>query len=285
MNKSKYVEKVAEEHNERRRVLAQKTLFSVIIIAVIVLAVYVGLPLLDSRATTTAVILSTMFGLIGLIFFIKFLVLNKDISDKVILKCEQEIQKKLNQGETIEIFETDITNPAFGEHTINTSTVLVGRTFILFQTLTNKGMNFEILRTDNLGDFEVHYFSQGGVGNDIGMDIKDKNEKFIRSVISQDKEQFYKFLNAMEKAKHYANYTDVEDIQAYDDQTDPFVEELKAKVKHTDKKGLTKSGILGILFGIFLAIAGSSSGVAFIYGGLLLFVTSIIFIIVLHIKK
>lgn len=55
-------------------------------------------------------------------------------------------------------------------------------------------------------------------------------------------------------------------------------------MKNTDKKGFTKRGILGIVFGIFLCIAGNSSGEAFIYGGLIVIVLSIAFIVGVNIK-
>jgi hypothetical protein len=115
------------------------------------------------------------------------------------------------------------------------------------------------------------------------MDIKDKNGKFIRSVMTSNKDKFYELLNAMEKAKDFANgnYSDASDKSGYDN---TFAGEVKAAVNDCDKNNYTKWGILGILMGIFLCIASNSSGIAFLYGGFALIVISIVFIVVVNIK-
>jgi ABC-type multidrug transport system fused ATPase/permease subunit len=284
MNESKYLENLTKECNEIRAAIAKRTLISVIILAVLAVIAYVGLISLDSRAASVAVMLSSLLGLIALIFFIKFLILIKEISYKTLAKCQQEIQKNLKENETFETFDKDITIPAFGAHSINAYKISIGHTFVLFQRLTSKGPHFQILRGDNLGNFDVHSFSQNGVGTDIGMDIKDTNGKFIRSIMTSDKERFYELLNAMESIKRYANGDTISEMQYSANQNDPFVEEVKNGVKRQTKKGYTKIGVFGIIFGIFLVIAGSSSGEAFIYGGFTLMVLSIIFIIYANIK-
>lgn len=280
MKTSLYLEKSIEKCSETRKPVAKKTLFSVILFVVIAIASYIGIPALDSNAAPVAIMLSLILGFMALIFLLRYLRLNGKISDKIIMKCEQEIEKNLKPGESFETFDNDMLHPAYGTHIVNGINVIIGRTFVLFQRENLNGPSFNIIRGDNLGNFEVHYSSEDG----IGVDIKDKNGKFIRSVMTSDKNQFYKFLNAMEKIKHYANGEDAPAEQALNTEDDPFVRELKNKVKSTDKKGYIKVGTMGIAFGIFLCIAGNSSGEAFIYGGLILAALSIAFIIGVNIK-
>jgi Ni,Fe-hydrogenase I cytochrome b subunit len=283
MYKSKYLEKITEESNNIRSATAKKTLTSIIMLIVVSIAFYIGLPLLDPRAVSTGTMLSAIFGILSLIFIVKFIFLSGSLSNKVLAKCQQEIQNNLHTDESFETFDADITNPAFGEHNINGMKVLVGKTFVLFERFTAKGPHLQIVRGDILGDYDVHYLTQNGVGTDIGVDIKNKNGKLIRSVMTSDKKEFYEFLNAMEKIKSYVNGNDtvVEESSFTDDH--PFVEEVKNGVARQDKKGYTKIGVFGLVFGIFLFIAGSSSGVAFIYGGLVLFIISLIFIILVNV--
>lgn len=285
MNKSIYLEGLSDKCKEIRKPMAKKYLFNVILFLVIAIAAYMGLPLLDTRAASAGTILSLALGLVTVIFLVKYLRLNAKINDKILIKCEQEIERNLKPGETFEAFDRDIMSPAHGTYSVNGSKVLVGSIFLVFERLNDNGPSLNILRGDNLGNFDVHYASQGGIGTDIGMDINNKDGKFIRSVTSQSKDEFYNLLDAMEKLKHCANNEDIPVEQTSTNEADPFVEELKKKVKHTDKKGSIKLGILGILLGIFLCIAGNSSGNAFIYGGLALTVVSIVFIISVSMKK
>lgn len=284
MVKSIYLKKLLEQCNETRKPVAKKTLYSVILLAAIAIISYIGLPLLNTNAAPMATMLSVIFGLLAVIFLIRFIRINGRISNAVLMKCEKEIEKNLKAGENFETFDTDMLHPAYGEHIVNITNVIVGQTFVLFQRINLNGPSFNILRGDNLGDFDVHYFSQNGVGTDIGMDIKDKNGKFIRSITTPDKDQFYKFLNAMEKLKHHANGEEVPEEHVVNGEDDQFVQELKQKVKNTDKKGFIKLGILGIVMGIFLCIAGNSSGEGFIYCGLGLTILSIAFIIGVNVK-
>lgn len=283
MNKSKHLEKITEDCNKMRTFISKRTLIVVILLVVVTIIAYFGIIALDSRSADTAASFSTTLGLITLFFFIRFLSLNGNINDKVLMKCEQKIQQNLKSDETFETFDNDMKNPAFGIHQINGSKVLIGHTFVLFQSYNTKGPYLNILRGDNLGDFNVHYFSRGSA-SDIGMDINDKNGKFIRSVMTSNKDQFYELLNAMEKIKNYANGNDIPVGQDFLNQDDPFVKALKQKVNRVDKKSYNKIGFLGIMFGIFLVIAASSSGVGFAYAGLILIVISIFFIIGVQIK-
>lgn len=284
MNKSKYLEELTEQCSKIRKITAKKTLNATILLIVISIISYVGLSLLDSRAIPAAIMFSSTLGFMAFIFLVKFLLLSRKINDKALIKCEQEIERNLGPNETFETFDNDITNPAFGEHIINSYKIRVGHTFVLFQSLTNKGPYFQILRGDNLGQFDAHYFSQNGVGTDIGVDIKDKNGKFIRSILTSNKEQFYKALNALENIKSYANGEYIPMEQALGDQDNEFVGELKNKISHQDKRNLTKLGIFGILFGIFLLIASVDSGKGFAYAGIILAIVSIILIIWANIK-
>jgi hypothetical protein len=168
MIKSKYLQKVVKEHSEIRKATSKRALTSVILLVALSIISYVGISSLDYRATPVAIMLSGVFGLIGLILLIKFLRLKGEISEKVISKCENEIQKNLESPEQFETFDTDMAQVAFGEYDMNGYKIRVGYAFVLFQYLTNKGPSFHILRADNLGDFDVHYTSQGGVGTDIG---------------------------------------------------------------------------------------------------------------------
>ncbi|WP_027626582.1 hypothetical protein [Clostridium lundense] len=247
MNKSKYLEKLTEECSEIRKIIAKKTLYVTILLIVISTIMYVGLPLLDSRAAPVATMFSSTLGFMGFIFLIRFFSFSGKIKDKVLIKCEDEIKKNLGANETFETFDNDITNPAFGQYLINGSKIFIGHTFVLFQGSTAKGPYFQILRGDNLGQFDVHYFSQNGVGTDIGVDIKDKNGKFIRSIMTSDKDMFYKLLNALENIKSHANgeYIPMEQALGYED--NEFVGELKSKVSGHDRKGLTKLGIFGVI--------------------------------------
>jgi hypothetical protein len=285
VNQSKYLEQITKECAELRKPMAKRTLTSVVILVILSIVIYIGLPALDSRAAGTALFLSVPFLLIALIFFIKFLRLNSAISSSSLMKNQKEIENNLISGETISDFDSDIANPAFGKHIINDSTILVGHKFILFQSLTSNGPHFKILRGDILGNFDVHYFSQNGVPGDIGVDINNKNGKFIRSIMTSDKDSFYKLINAMENLKAYANGEAITTEQAALKQDNEFVSELKNKVTKQDKKGATKLGFLGMLFGVFLVIAGSSSGVAFVYAGLALLIISIIFTITINVRK
>jgi hypothetical protein len=285
MIKSKYLQNVVEEHSELRKATAKRSLTTIILFASFSIISYFGISSLDSRATSVAIMLSGVFGLICLILLVKFMQLIGEISDKVISKCEKEIENNLKSQEQFETFDNDMAQAAFGEYDMKGYKIRVGYAFVLFQYLTNKGPSFHILRADNLGNFDVHYSSQGGVGTDIGMDIKDKNGKFIRSIMTSDKELFYKVLNAMESIKSYANGEDIAAGQDSINQENPFVEQVKNKVAQQDRKGSTKLGIAGIFFGFFLFIAGSSSGVVFSYAGLALIIISITFIIVVNVKR
>lgn len=284
MKRSIYLEKLIEEYSEARKPVAKKTLSAVILLVVIAIAAYIGLPLLDYRAAPVGIMISLIFALIAIIFFIKYLRINAKIGDKIITKCTEEIEKNLKTGENFEVFDTDMISPAYGQHSINGIRVLVGHIFVLFVYFNSNGVRFKILRGDNLGNYDVHYFSEGGIGNDIGVDINDKTGKRVQSVMTQDKDELYKLLNAMEKIKHYANGEDVLEEQALNSEDDQFVGELKKKVQNTDRKGLIKVGTLGIVVGIFLCIAGNSSGQGFIYGGLALMVLSTVFIIGVNIR-
>lgn len=284
MNKSKHLEDLTEQCSEIRKITAKKTLNATILLVAISIISYVGLSLLDYSATPGAIIFSSLFGFMGFIFLIKFLLLSRKTNDKAIIKCEEEIEKNLGPNETFETFDNDITNPAFGEHIINNYKIRVGRIFVLFESLTAKGPYFQILRGDNLGQFDVHYFSQNGVGTDIGADIKDKNGKFIRSIMTSNKDQFYKILNSLESIKSYANGEYIPMEQALGNQDNEFVGELKNKVSRQDRKGLTKLGILGVIFSIFLLIAAVNSGEIFAYAGIVLAIASIILIIWANIK-
>ncbi|KRU27459.1 hypothetical protein VT91_26100 [Clostridium sporogenes] len=285
MNKSKYLEELIEDCSEIRKVTAKRTLNVTIILIVVSIIAYVGVSSLDSEALIAAIMLSSIFGFIGLIFLIKFLLSSGKIKDKVLIKCEQEIEKNLGPNETFETFDNDITNPAFGQYIINGSIICIGHTFVLFQSLTAKGPHLRVLRGDNLGQFDVHYFSENGVGTDIGVDINDKNGKFIRSIIMSNKDIFYKLLNSLENIKSHANgeYIPMEQALGYED--NEFVEELKNKVSNQDRKGSIKLGILGVIFGLFLIIAAVNSGEIFAYAGIVLTIVSIVFIIRVNIKS
>lgn len=279
MSQSFYLEKLIEKCNKARKPVAKRTLYSVIIILFIAIAAYIGISSAAPDDTFTPIMFPSFLGLMALIFFIRYLKLNGDINDKIIMKCKQEIEKNLKTSESFETFDNDMLHPAYGTHIVNDTTVIVGRIFVLFQRENLNGPSFNILRGDNLGIFKVHYEA-----DNIGVDIRDKNDKFIRSIMTSNKNQFYSFLNAMENIKHYANGEDIVEQQTLNTDDDPFVKELKNRVNSGDKKGLIKAGILGIVFGIFLCIAANSSGAVFAYGGLSLIALSIAFIIGVLIK-
>lgn len=280
---SKYLEQIIQESNLMRGKTSKRTLFSVILLAVISILVYIGLPMMDSRAYTTAVMLSGLLGFLTILFLIKYLQMSGKISAKTLEKCNQEIIKNINVNESIETFDMDIMNPAFGSYMINDSKVLVGKVFVLFQRITAKGPHFQVLRGDVLGEYKVHYFTQNGVGTDIGIDIKDRNGKFIRSVMTSDKEQFYKLLNALENIKKYAAGENTP-LENFNSETDSFTQDVQKGIQKVDTKNHTRLGVIGVIFSVFLVIAGSSSGIGFIYGGFILFIASIIFIISVRVK-
>lgn len=285
MIKSRYLEKLLEEASPTRKAMANKHLFYTILLLIIAIAAYIGLPLLDPRAAGTGTMLAVVFGFLAIFFAIRFISLNSQVSEKTISKCQREIEKTLKPGETIADFDEDIMHAAFGNYKLDFLNISVGRKFVLFQRFKNNGPSFNVLRGDILGEFTAHYFSEGGVGTDIGIDIKDKNGKFIKSLITSDKKTFYEVLNALENLKSYVNGEFDSEDQAAASGENEFVSELKNKVKAQDKNGLTKVATLGIFLGLFLCIAGNSSGEAFIYAGIAIFILSVVSILFLKLKK
>ncbi|BCN29396.1 hypothetical protein [Anaeromicropila herbilytica] len=279
MNRSRYLDTILEENNKFKSSTSKRTLINVIVLIVVAVVAYFGIPSLDKRAAFVGNMLSGIMALMALIFFIKYLRLNSPIKEKEINKCLQEIQKNLKADETFDTFDQDISNPAFGEYIIDNSNIRVGKTFVLFYSIYTSGPLVRILRGDNLGEFDVHYFTQNGLGTDIGVDINDVNGKRIKTVMTSDKNKFYPFLNAMEQIKHYANGNDIVVEENSIGQEQAFVQEVREGIEHHDKKNYIKIGIFGIVFGMFLCIASSSSGIAFLYGGLALMVISIVGII------
>lgn len=285
MGISKYLEEQLAKSSSIKEAQSKKTLISVVILVVITVAGYIGISSADPEAAPTAVLFSGVFGILCLIFFIKYLRLRKPISENVRQECEQEIKKNLKADEYFETFDEDILTPAFGVHAHVAGTTTVGKKFILFSRLNANGPKFEIIRCDDLGDIKVYYSANAGISQDIGIDLKDKNGKFIRSVLFQDKTSLYKLLDALEKIKKYTNGDTAAVIEAEEGHEDFFVSETKSKIAGIDRSSQTKLAIAGLVFGAFLTIAGSGSGIAFTYGGLALFAISLASLIYITIRK
>lgn len=281
-----YLEEITKECNKTRKTVAKRTFFITIILLFISVAMYIGIPLIDDRASFEGTLMGGIFGLISFIFLIKFILLSSDKSKKIIEKCQNEIDKNLKPGETREDFFNDVNNPSFGKHCIDNCKIMVGNTFVLFEYVSLKGPFFSIIRGDNLGKFDVHYFSQNGSGTDLGVDINDKNGKFIRSFMTSpsNKDKFYKLMTALENIKKHSNGEFIPLGQALLDEDDEFVAELKENISKCDKKGVMMKCIGGILFGFFLIVASINSGTVFCYAGIALIVISIIFIVRSFIK-
>lgn len=284
MGISKYLEEQLAKSNRINEAQSKKILRSVVILAAIAIAGYIGISASDPQAAPTAVFLSGIFGILCLIFFIKYLKLRKPISENVQQKCEQEIKKNLKADEYFQTFDEDMLNPAFGVHAYIAGTATVGKEFILFLRLNANGPKFEIIRGDALGDIKVYYSANAGISQDIGIDLKDKNGKFIRSVLFQDKTSLYKILDALEKIKNYNN-GDVSAIESEEYHEDSFVHETKSKIAGIDRSSKTKLAIVCLMFGAFLTVAGSGSGIVFVYAGIALFTISLIGLIYINILK
>lgn len=285
MGISEYLEEQLAKSNRMKEAQSRKTLISVVILAVVAVVAYIGISAADSQAASTAVIFSGVLGIICLIFFIKYLKLRKPISENVHQMCEQEIKKNLKADEYFETFDEDMLKPAFGVHDYIAGTANVGKKFILFHRLNANGPKFEIIRGDALGDIKVYYSANAGMSQDIGIDLKDKNEKFIRSVMFQDKTSLYKLLDALEKIKNYNNGDTAAVIEAEEGHEDSFVVEAKSKIAYIDRSSKTKLTIVGLVAGAFLTVAGGGSGVVFIYGGIILFTISLVALIYITIRK
>lgn len=285
MGISKYLEKQLEQSKLMKEAQSKKTLKSVIIFAIVAIVGYIGISSASPEAAPTAVLFSGIFAILGLIFFIRYLKLHNPISESVCQLCEQEIRQNLNADESIETFDEDILNPAFGVHAYLGGTVAVGKKFVLFNRLNLTGPKFEIFRGDVLGDIKVYYSANAGVSQDIGIDLKDKNGNFIRSVLFQDKDSLYKLLEALEKIKNYSDRDNSSIVESKEGPEDSLVYETKTKISNIDRSSKTKLTVVGLVFGAFLTIAGSSSGVAFIYGGIFLFTISLISLIYINLCK
>lgn len=285
MGISKYLDEQLEKSNIMKETQSKKTLKSVVIFAILAIVGYIGISSASPEAAPTAVLFSGIFAILGLIFFIKYLKLHKPIGESVYQMCEQEIKKNLNADESIETFDEDILKPAFGVHAYLGGTVTVGKKFVLFNRLNINGPKFQIIRGDVLGDIKVYYSANAGMSQDIGIDLKDKSGNFIRSVLFQDKDSLYKLLDALEKIKNYTNRDDSSIVEAEKGPEDSLVYETKSKISNIDRSSKTKFTVVGLVFGAFLTIAGSSSGVAFIYGGIFLFTISLISLIYINLGK
>lgn len=285
MNKSKYLEGLTKECSKIRKIATKQALINAIIFIAISVTSYLAVVfLLKAKDEPGAFAFSALAGLSSFILLIKSLLLSRKMNDKVIIKCEEEIEKNLGPNETFETFDNDMINPMFGRHTVDSHNISVGHIFVSIERLTAKGPDFQILRGDNLGKFDVHYFSQNGIGTDMGIDIKDKNGKFMRSILTPNKGQFYKMLNALENIRDYANGEYIPMEQALGNEDTEFVKGLKSNISRQSRKSLTKLGIFGILFSIFLLIASVDSGKGFAYAGIILAIVSIILIIWANIK-
>lgn len=285
MGNSKYLEQELSKNRSIKETQAKKTLISVIILAVFIVVAYIGISTADPSAGSTATLFSGVLGIILLIFFIRYLKLRKPISENVIQKCEQEIKKNLNTDEYFETFDNDMLNPAFGIHEFNGESVTVGKKFVLFHELKTNGPKFKIIRGDVLGDIKVYYSANGGVSQDIGIDLKDKNGKLIRAVMFNNKNSLFKLLDSLEKIKKYSNGDPDTVTEAEDGYEDPFVYEAKSKIAGIDRNSKNKLATVCLLFGVFLTIAGNSSGLAFTYGGMALFSLSLVALIYINIRK
>jgi hypothetical protein len=285
MGISKYLEEQLEKSNVMKEAQSKKTLKSVVIFAIVAIVGYIGISSASPEAAPTAVLFSGIFAILGLIFFIRYLKLHKPISENVYEMCVQEIKKNLKADESIESFDEDILKPAFGVHDYLGGTAAVGKKFVLFNRLNLTGPKFQILRADVLGDLKVYYSANAGVSQDIGIDLKAKDGNFIRSVLFQDKDSLYKLLDALEKFKNYNNRDASSIVDAEEGQEDSLVYETKSKISNIDRSSKTKLTVVGLVFGAFLTIAGSGSGVAFIYGGIFLITISLVSLIYINICK
>lgn len=285
MGISKYLDEQLAKSNVMKEAQSKKTLKSVIIFAIFAIVGYIGISSASPEAAPTAVLFSGIFAILGLIFFIKYLKLHKPISESVYQMCEQEMKKNLKADESIETFDEDILKPAFGVHDHLGGTVTVGKKFVLFNRLNISGPKFQIIRGDVLGDIKVYYSANAGMSQDIGIDLKDKNGKFIRSVLFQDKDSLYKLLESLEKMKNYSNKDESSIVEAEEGPEDSLVYETKSKISNIDRSSKTKLTVVGLVFGAFFTIAGSGSGVGFIYGGIFIFTISLVSLIYINLGK
>ncbi|EKQ50965.1 MULTISPECIES: hypothetical protein [unclassified Clostridium] len=282
---SKYLKEQLVKSSEINEAQSRRTLISVVILAILAVGGYIVISSADPQAASTAVIFSGIFGVICLVFFVKYLRLRKPIGDNVYQRCEQEIKKNLKDEESFETFDDDMFKPAFGVHAYISGTVTVGKKFILFHRMNANGPKFQIIRGDALGEIKVYYSSNAGMSQDIGLDLKDKKGKLIRSVIFQDKKSLYKLVDALEKIKNYNNGDTSAVIEAEESYEDPFVAEAKEKIAATDRSSITKLAIVGLVVGAFLSVSGGGSGIVFIYSGIILITISLVGLIYNNVRK